>query len=277
MRAGLGHLGYIEGKNIVIEFRWAEGKYDRLPALAAELVRLKVNVLVTHGSAGALAAKQATTTIPVVVTAVGDILALGLAQSLSHPAGNVTGLTFFNPELAAKRLELLKETVPLLTKAALLLNPDNPLNGPIVQAMEQTARSLKVELQLFEARAPSQFEAIFSAIAKAQVGGAVIHEDTMLTVNAKAIADLAAKQQLPASGFPEFVAAGGLMGYGINFPDMDRRAATFIDKILKGEKPGDLPVERSTKFRLVLNLKTAKAIGIEVPTSILLRADEVIE
>lgn len=277
LRAGLRDLGYVEGKNIVIEFRWAEGKYDRLPELAAELVRLNVDVIVTHGAAGALAVKRATTTIPIVIAAVGDILALGLVQSLSQPGGNVTGLTFFNPELAAKRLELLKEAVPLLAKAALLSNPDNPISGSIVQAMEQAARSLKLELRQFDARGTSQLESAFAAMAKAQVGGAVIHEDTTLLANAKAIADLAARQRLPASGFPEFAVAGGLMAYGISFPDMDRRAATFVDKILKGAKPAHLPVERTTNFKLIVNIKTAKAFGLSIPQSLVLRADELIQ
>ncbi len=183
------------------EFRWAEGKYDRLPALAAELVRLNVDVIATHGAAGALAAKQATTTIPIVITAVGDVLALGLVQSLARPGGNVTGLTFFNPELMAKRLELLRDVAPSMTKAAVLLNPNNPASGPILQEMEMTAKALKVGLQPFEARGPSDFERIFAAMVNQQFGAAVIHEDTMLNANAKAIADLAAIKRLP-SCFP---------------------------------------------------------------------------
>jgi putative ABC transport system substrate-binding protein len=277
LRAGLRDLGYVEGKNILIEFRWAEGKYDQLPALAAELVRLNVDVIVTQGAAGVLAAKQATMTIPIVATAVGDVLALGFVQSLSRPGGNVTGLTFFNPELMAKRLELLKEAAPTVTKAAVLLNPDNPASGPILQEMEMTAKALKVGLQPFEARRPSDLERVFAAMANQQIDAAVIHEDGMLNTNAKAIADFTAMQRLPSCGFPEFATAGGLMAYGINFPDMERRGATFIDKILKGVKPGDLPVERSTKFTMIVNLKTAKATGFDMPTSLLLRADEVIE
>ena len=277
LRAGLRDLGYVEGKNLLIEFRWANGQYDRLPALATELVRRNVDVIVTHGAAGALAAKQATTTTPIVITAVADMLALGLVSSLSRPGENVTGLTFFNPELAAKRLELLKESVPQLAKAAVLLNPDNPANRLILQGLEMTAKALKVGLQPFEARGPSDFERAFTTMVNQHIGAAVIHEDTMLNANVKAIAHLAAMHRLPSCGFPEFAVAGGLMAYGVNFPDMDRRAATFVDKILKGAKPGDLPVERSTKFTLIVNLKTAKAIGLTLPTSILLRGDEVIE
>jgi putative ABC transport system substrate-binding protein len=277
LRVGLRDLGYVEGRNILMEFRWAEGKYDRLPALAAELVRLNVDVIVTHGSAGALAAKQATTTIPIVITAVADMLALGLVSSLSRPEGNVTGFTFFNPELAAKRLELLKEAVPHLTRAAVLLNPDNPSNRLILQELERTATALKLTLQRVEARGPSDFERAFAAMANQLVGAAVIHEDTMLNANAGAIAHFAARQRLPSCGFPEFGAAGGLMAYGVHFPDMDRRAATFVDRILKGAKPGDLPVERATEFTLIVNLKTAKALGLTIPPSLLLRADSVIE
>jgi putative ABC transport system substrate-binding protein len=275
-RAGLRDLGHIEGKTILIEFRWAESVYDRLPALAAELVRLNVDVLVTHGSAGALAAKQATSTIPIVI-AVADILALGLVSSLSRPGANVTGLTFFNPDIAAKRLELLKEFAPSLSKAAIHLNPNNPSNVLIIQGLETTAKVLKVQLQRFEVKAPSELDRAFTAMAQQHIGAVMIHEDTMLIANAKAIADLAAKQRLPACGSPEFPAALGLMAYGVNFPDMDRRAATFVDKVLKGVKPSELPVERSTRFMLIINLKTAKALGLTIPQSLLQRADQVIE
>jgi putative tryptophan/tyrosine transport system substrate-binding protein len=278
LRAGLRDLGYVEGKNIVIEFRWAGGNYERLPALAAELVGLDVDVFLTHAAPGALAAKQATTTIPIVITAVADMLALGLASSLARPGGNVTGLSFFNPELVAKRLELLKELLPPMAKAAVLLNPDNPVGRSLIlQELGPAAKALKVELQLFEARGPSDFERAFAAMANQHIDAAIIHEDPMLNANAKAIADLAAARRIPSCGFPEFAAAGGLMAYGINFPDMDRRAAAFVDKILKGAKPGDLPVERSTKFMLIVNLKTAKALGLDVPWSLQQRADEVIE
>jgi putative ABC transport system substrate-binding protein len=243
----------------------------------SELLRLNVDVIVTHGAAGALAAKGATTTVPIVIAAVGDILALGLVQSLSQPGGNVTGLTFFNPELTAKRLELLKEAVPGLAKAALLSNPANPINGAIVQAMEQTARSLKLEVRQFEARGPRDLEGAFAAMAKAQVRGLVVHEATTLLANAKPVADLATRQRLPVSGFPELAAAGGLMAYGISFPDMDRRAATFVGKILKGANPAQLPIERTSTFKLIINVRTAKALGLALPQSLLLRADEVMQ
>jgi putative ABC transport system substrate-binding protein len=277
LRAGLRELGWIEGRNILIEFRWAEGNYDRLPALAAELVRLNVDVLVTHGSSGALAARKATSTVPIVITAVADMLALGLVESLSRPGGNFTGLSFFNAELAAKRLELLKEAIPALTKAAVLLNPNNASNSLILGEIEATAKALNVVVQPFEARQPSDFDRTFAAMADQQIGAVVIHEDTMLNAKATALAVHAAARRLPSCGFPEFVRAGGLIAYGINFPDTDYRAAAFIDKILKGAKPADLPVERWTKFDVIVNLQTAKAISVTLPTSILLRADEVIE
>ena len=277
LRAGLRDLGYVEGKNIAIEFRWAEGNYARLSALVDELVRLNVDVLVTHGSSGALAAKKATSTIPIVITAVGDMLSLGLVSSLSRPGGNITGLSLFASELTAKRLELLREAIPSLMKAAVLLNPDNASYQFVLQETEATAKALNVELKVFAVRQPSNFEQTFSAMIDQQIGAVVIQEDTMLNANAQAIADLAIKTRLPSSGFPEFVRAGSLISYGINFPDMDYRAAAFIDKILKGTKPSDLPVERSTKFNIIINLRTAKLLGLILPPTLLARADEVIE
>jgi putative ABC transport system substrate-binding protein len=277
-RAGLRDLGYAEGKDIVIEFRWAEGRYDQLPALAAELVRLNVDVIVTHTVPGAIAAKQATSTIPIVITAASDLLAFGLVESLARPGGNLTGRSFFNAELVAKRLELLKELAPSLAKAAVLLNADNLAgNQLILRELEPTAKALKVELLTFEARGPGDFEGAFAAMINQQIGAAVLHEDPMLNSNSKAIVDTLARHWLPTCGFPEFAAAGGLMAYGINLPEMDRRAAVFVDKILKGAKPAGLPVERATKFTTIVNLRTARAMGIDMPTSILLRADEVIE
>ena len=277
-RAGLRDLGYVEGKDIVIEFRWAEGRYDRLPGLAEELVRLNVDVIVTHAAPGAFAAKQATSTIPIVITAIADLPAFGLVESLARPGGNLTGLSFFNAELTAKRLELLKELAPSLTRAAVLLNADNPAGSQLIlRELEPTAKALKVELLPFEAREPGDFEGVFAAMISQQIGAAVLHEDPVLNANSKAIVDIVARHRLPTCGFPEFVAAGGLMAYGISFPEMDRRAAVFVDKILKGAKPANLPVERSTKFTTIVNLRTARAMGIDMPTSILLRADEVIE
>ncbi len=277
LRAGLRDLGYVEGKNIVIEFRWADGKNDRLPELAAELVRLKVDVLVTHAVPATRAAKQATTTIPIVTAAVADPVALGLVASLARPGGNITGSTFFFAEIIAKRLELLKEAMPRITQVAVLLNPDNPSMGPNFRAMELKAKSLKVVLQRFEARGPNEFENAFSAMAKKRVDAVAVVEDPMFIANAKGLADLAAKQRFSSIGFNEFAEAGGLIGYGANYLEMWRRAAYFVDKILKGAKPGDLPIEQPTRFELVVNMKTAKALGVKISQSILVRADKVIE
>jgi len=277
LRAGLRDLGWVEGRNILIEFRWAEGNYERLPALAEELVRLRVDVLVTHGAAGALAAKNASSTVPIVITAVGDMLSLGLVSSLSRPGGNITGSSLFVAEHTAKRLELIKEAIPSLTKVAVLLNPGNAATQFVLSEIEGVAKASNVELRAYEARQPSDFERVFAAMADQHIGALVVHEDTMLNANANALAVFAAARRLPSCGFPEFVRSGGLLAYGINFADMDYRAAAFVDKILKGANPGDLPVERSTKFNVIVNLQAAKALGITLPTSILLRADEVIE
>lgn len=276
-RVGLRDLGYEEGRNIVIEFRWAGGHYERLPALFSELIRLNVDVIVTFGTPGGLAAKQATTTIPIVFATAADAVASGLVASLAQPGGNVTGTTHFIPELSAKQLELLKEAIPGLTDVAILLNPANPMNEPVVPAMRLTAQSLTLELHQFGVRGPAEFEGAFAAMAARRVGALVVLDDNTLIVNALGIAKLASEQRLPASGWPDFAVAGGLMGYGVNYVDLFRRAATFVDKILKGTKPADIPVERVTKFETVVNLKTAKSLAIDMPTSLLLRADEVIE
>jgi len=278
LRAGLRDLGYVEGKNIVIEYRWAEGKYDRLPDLVADLVALKVDVIVTAGgTAPALAAKQATTTIPIVMAGVGDAVATGLVSSLARPGGNVTGVTDLEPELSAKRLELLKQAMPRAGRVAVLSNPDNLARGGTFKAMEVTARSLRVELHKFEARRPTEFESAFSTMAKSRIDAVVVGQDALFNANVRAIADLAAKKRLPSAGNAIFAQAGGSIGYGVNFPNNYRRAANFVDKILKGAKPGDLPVEQATKFELVINLKTAKALGLTIPQTLLLRADEVIQ
>jgi putative tryptophan/tyrosine transport system substrate-binding protein len=275
-RAGLRDLGYVEGKNIVIEFRWAEGRYDRLPELAAELVRVKVDVLVTHATQGSRAAKQATTTIPIVIAAVGDAVAGGLVASLARPGGNVTGSSFFSPELAAKRLDVLKETFPRIKRVGVLFNPES-LYRPVLDAMEKGARSLNIELQQYAVRGPSEFANVFQDIAKERSEALTMNEDPMLLVNSKAIADFAAQQHLPLFGFLEMAEAGGLVAYGANIVEMHRHAAVFVDKILKGARPGDLPVEQPTKFELAINLKTAKALGLTVPPQIVARADKVFE
>jgi len=277
LRAGLRDLGYVEGKNIVIEFRWAEGKYDRLPDLATELVRLNVDVLVAAGEKAVDAAKRATTTIPIVVPVTGDAVATSLATSLARPGGNITGSTFFGAELTSKRLELLREAAPRITRVAYLLNPANSASGPGIAALEIAAKSLKLGIQPFEVRAPNEFDSVFTTMAKRHVDAIVVQADTIFIINAKAVADLAATRQFPSAGLKEFAEAGGLIGYGPNLLEMYRHAAVFVDKILKGAKPGDLPIERATTFELVINMKTAKTLGLTIPPSVLLRADQVIQ
>jgi len=276
-RMGMRDLGLQEGRDFVIEYRAAGGNYDRLPALFADLVRLKVDVIVTHGTPGGLAAKKATSAIPIVMAVVGDALGSGIVSSLARPGGNVTGSTFFNPELAAKRLELLKETMPGLTDVSILMNPTNPMNEPVLPQMRQFSRSLQVALHQFDVSAPAEFEGAFAAMSAKQVGALVVLDDATLLANAPAVAALALKQRMPSCGWSDYAVDGGLMSYGVDFLHMFRRASTFVVKILQGAKPSDLPFERATKFETIVNLKTAKAIGIEVPTSVLLRADEVIE
>jgi putative ABC transport system substrate-binding protein len=276
-RQGLRDLGYVEGQNLIVEFRWARGQYERLPALAAELVGLPVDLLVTHGTPGTWAAKRTTTTMPIVMAISGDAVASGLVASLPRPGGNITGSTYFSPEVSAKGLELLKEALPLIRHVAVLVNPDNPqVTGPAVQAIARIAGSLKLELHPFEARGPSEFESVFAAMAKQRVDALVVADDSMLNDNRGGLAALGVKHRLPSTGIKTYAEAGGLIGYGVNFPEIFRRAAVFVDKILKGAKPADLPVEQATKFVLVLNLKTAKALGLTIPQSILIRADEVI-
>ena len=277
LRAGLRELGYVEGKNLVIEFRWADDDYDLLPRLAAELVGLKVYVIVTHGTPGTAAAKHATTTIPIVMATVGDAVLTGLVANIARPDGNITGSSFFNPELAAKRLELLKDAFPRMRRIAVLKNPGNPAMEPVMQAMEQTATALKLELQEVGVRGREDFEGSFAAMVVQRTEGVVIVEDAMLNGHLRPIAELAAKHRLPSIGLPEFAEAGGLMAYGVDLVLMFRRAAVFVDKILKGVKLSDLPVERASKFVLVINLKTAKALGLDIPPMMLALTDEVIE
>jgi putative ABC transport system substrate-binding protein len=267
----------VEDKNIVIEFRWADEQYDRLADLAAELIRLKIDVLVTYGTPGSLAAKRATTTIPIVMVHSGDAVAAGIVASLARPGGNLTGTTYFLPELMAKRIEMLKDVMPRISQVAILVKPDNPFFGTALRALEIPAKSLNIRLQQFEVRGPNDFGDAFAAMAKSGVDAVVILEDAVFVSNARAIADLAAKQRLPSAGFNEFAEAGGLIGYGVDFLEMYRRAAVFVDKMLKGAKPADIPVEQATKFLVATNMKTAKALGLDVPTSLLLRTDEVIE
>jgi len=277
LRAELRQLGHIEGQNLSIEYRWADGQYERAPELAAELVRLKVEVLVTHGTPGTRAAKAATTTIPIVMASAGDAVLAGLVKSLAKPGGNITGSTFFNPELGVKRLELVKEALPRLTNVAALANADNPGMVAIREAMEPTSKSLKLALNWTEVRGPAEFENAFKTMTDKRVGAVVILEDGMLNANIRPLAALAVAQRLPSIGIVELAEAGGLMAYGVSFSEMYRKAAVFVDKILKGAKPGDLPIERPTKFETVLNQKAARAMGMTFPRSVLVRADRTIE
>jgi putative ABC transport system substrate-binding protein len=276
-RLALRDLGFVEGQNIGIEFRWADEKYDRLPELAAELIDLKVDVLVTYGTPGTLAAKRATTTIPIVMAYSGDALSSGLVTSLARPGGNVTGSTYFLSELMAKRLELLRDAMPNIKQAAILVKTDNPLFVPTLHALQTAAKSLNVDLRQFEARGPNEFEAAFLEMTRTHVDAIVIQEDAVFVSNTRAIVDLASKHRLPLAGSNELAAAGGLIGYGVDFLAMCRRAAYFVSTILKSGKLASIPVEQATKFELVINLKTAKTLGLEVPLSLLIRADKQIE
>ena len=275
LKSGLRDLGYIGNRGVVIEFRWAEGRYERLAELATELVRLNVDVLVTYGTPGIRAAKRATTTIPIVMAASADAVATGLVGNLARPDGNVTGLTIFGPELTAKRLELLKEAFPRAKKIAVLFNPDT--KGAGSRPMEIASKSFNVELQRIGVRGPGEFASAFSEMIAKRVDAVLVTQEPMLNAYPKEIAVLASKHRLPSIGFNDLAAAGGLLGYGVNFLDLYRRAAYYVDRLLKGAKPADLPIEQPTKFELVVNLKTAKAFGLTIPQSVLLRADRVIE
>ncbi len=277
-RAGLRDLGYVEGRSIAIEYRFAEGRYERLPELAAELVRLQVDVIVTHAIPGALAAKEATAAnrIPVVMTNVGDAVGSGIVASLARPGGNITGDTFFLPELNAKRLEVLKDAIPRVRRVAVLVNPNNPGTARLPD-MEKTAKALDVTLVRFDAHGPGDLDGVFAAMAKERVDSLTVVEDVALIPANRQIAELAVRQHLPSIGFIEYADAGGLFGYGVDFLALYRRAAYFVDRILKGAKPAEIPVERPTKFEFVINMKTAKAIGLAVASATRLRADRVIE
>ena len=277
-RQGLRELGYVEGHNIVIESRWAEGKYDRYPALAADLVRLKVDVIVAVGGRATQDAQQATRTIPIVMSVVIDPLGSGLVASLARPGGNVTGLTIMASDLVGKQLELLKEVVPKVSRVALLWNPANPGSAPQLREAEAAARALGVRLQTLEARDPQEIDSAFAAMTRERAGALLILPDAIFGNQRRQIAELAAKRRLPSLlGVGEYAEAGGLMTYSANNLDLERRAATFVDKILKGAKPADLPIEQPSKFELSINLKTAKALGLTIPPSLLRRADEVIQ
>ena len=278
-RQGLRELGYAEGKNIVIEARTAEGKYERLPELAAELVRLQVDViLVSGGTEPVVAAKSATRTIPIVFVIAADPVAAGLVTSLSRPGGNMTGLTSMNEELDAKRLALLKQVMPGLTRVAVFSNPADPNASSLSEVAETTARSLGMQLQPIPVRSGADLDAAFSSAIRQHAGAGTLLGAPMFFSYQAHLAELAANNRLPLIiPWRQFPDAGGLMSYGANIPDLHRRAAASVDKILKGFRPGDIAIEQPTKFDFVINLKTAKTLGLTIPQSLLLRADEVIQ
>jgi putative ABC transport system substrate-binding protein len=276
-RRGLRDLGYVEGKNIIIDYRYADGKSDRLPALAAELLRLKADILVTTGSFSTRAAKQTTAAIPIVMANDDDPVGSGFAASLARPGGNITGLSTLSPEVAGKRLELLKEIVPKLTRVAFVGDVTRPGAAQALREMNVVADAFGIQMQYVEARTTNDIETAIRAAIKERADALLLLGSPVLNSRRKEIAELAVKAQLPAI-YPnwDFVDDGGLMSYGVSYVDLSRRAATYVDKILKGAKPADLPIEQPTKFELVINLKAAKQIGLTIPPNVLARADRVI-
>ena len=276
-RQGLAELGYVEGQNVVVEYRWAEGKPDRLAELAAELVRVNAGVIVAGGGQATQAAMSAASAVPIVTVAAGSP-ATGLVGSLARPGGNVTGLTVVNVELSGKKVELLREAFPGVSRVALLGNPTSPAYKSILKETQHAAKLLRVKLQVVEIRDPTEFEAAFAAMTRAGTGAFITAPDEVVFAHRSRLLDISARGRLPGLFDNRlFVEAGGLMAYGPNFPDLFRRAAWYVDRILKGAKPADLPIEQPTRFELVINLKTAKALGLTIPPSLLARADQVIE
>ena len=278
LREGLGELGYVEKQNLVLEIRWAEGKPDLLRGLAAELLSTRPDVLVTSGSEAILTLRRATDVVPIIMATVMDPMALGIVASIAHPGGNLTGLAILSLELTSKRLQLLKETVPRLSRVAVLWYPANPGNVLMLREVETACQTLGLRWHGVAVRGPDELASAFEAILGTQSNGILAIEDSMLVSHRSRIVETVARTRLPAMyAFRQFVDAGGLMSYGPNIPETFRRAAVFVDKILKGAKPAEIPVEQPTRFELVINLKTAKAIGLTVPPAFLARADEVIE
>jgi putative ABC transport system substrate-binding protein len=275
LRKGLRDLGYVEGRNLVIEYRSADGRAERFPDLASELVRLKVDLIVTRGTPAAKAAKNATGTVPVVMAAMNP---LAVVASLAHPGGNITGVTTFSTELTGKRIELLKELVPSLSRVALLHNMGNPAAPPEWEETKMAARSLGLQADLLDVRSQDALGRAFELAIRQHVDALLIGFDGLTQMHQQTIVDLVARNRLPAV-YParEFVEAGGLIAYAVNYPDLYFRFASFVDRIFKGAKPAELPVEQPTKFELVINLNTARALGLTIPQSVLLRADEVIQ
>ena len=277
-RQGLRELGWVEGKNIVIEYRYAEGKFDRLPALAAELVRLKVDVIVTAAPPPTCSAKKATVTIPIVMAFDDDPVGSGFVASLARPGGNITGLATLAPEISGKQLELLKEIVPKLSRVGVLGDVTRPGIPQALREINVAADALRVQVQYLEVRDPKDIESAFRAASKEHADAVLVLGSPVLNSQQKQVIELAVKSRLPAIYFNlEFVEAGGLMSYGVNIADLARRAATYVDKIVKGAKPADLPIEQPKKFELVINLKAAKQIDLTIPPNVLARADRVIK
>jgi putative tryptophan/tyrosine transport system substrate-binding protein len=279
LRAGLREHGYVDGRTVTIVSRSAEGTYERLPELAAELVALKVDVLVAFGIKALVAASKATTTIPIVIPATSsDPVAMGIVESLARPGANVTGATTFGPEIMAKRLELLKELAPGATRVGILVNPANASFAPTLRQMNQVAKSARLALTRFDAPSPEAFDPVFAGMAAARIDAVVVQDDTLFTgSNARAVADLAAAKRMVCVGSKALAEAGGTVGYGGTDFALYRRGAHFIDRILKGAKPADLPIEQATRFELVLNAKSAQSLGLAIPKAMALRADRVIE
>ena len=277
LRSGLRDLGYTEGNNLVIESRWADGNYDRLPDLATELVGLKVDVILTSGTPGTRAAKNATTTIPIIMVTSGDPVALGLVASLARPGGNITGSSNFSPELSAKRVELIKEAFPATQNVGVVFNPDNTINDRNLAMMEETSKALKLRLQKFEVHSADDFKNVYPAMSKLRVDAVALPDDDFLSAAKDKVVELVSKRRVPSIGRTDLAEAGGIIGYDVNFFDLYRRAAIFVDKIVKGAKPADLPVQQATKFEFVINLKAAKQIGLTIPPNVLARADRVIK
>jgi putative ABC transport system substrate-binding protein len=277
-RQGLREFGYIEGQNITIEYRWGEGKDDRLAELVSELVGLNVGMLATHGVLATIAARNASALIPIVCFDCGDLVSTGVVESLARPGGNITGVTLIHPETSGKRLELLKELVPGLARLAILYNSDNPVSEPELELTQAAGRSLRLRLQPIGVKDPSELESAFSSMSRERADALIVLSDAMFLGRRKQIADLAASSRLPAIFWTgDYPKVGGLIGYGPDGLALARRAASYVYKILRGAKAGDLPVEQPTKFELVINLKTAKALGLDVPLHLQQLADEVIE
>ena len=279
IRLGLRDHGYVEGRNIRIEYRWAEDRYDRIPELAAELVRLNPDVIITYGTPSTLALKRATSTIPIVMAIIGNPVENGAVASLARPGGNITGSSFFSDEVTAKRLDILKTAHPALVRAGLLTSSRNIGTPGTQRAVDSMAQSLKVQVQFLDVRSSDELDAALTGAAKGQSDGVVMSDEQVFSTGdaPRRIAEFTLKNRLPSIGPAHYARAGGLIGYGVVWPDVVRGSMAFVDKILKGAKPADLPIQQASKFELVINLKTAKALGLTIPPSLLLRADQVIE